>query len=393
MAQNRSGAAGANTVPSRWAIRFDFLLHRRALPTMAAPDPNLDDLNYLKNFPVTVGDIRVKGARYTDPFFIEEELASELPRSQVPTMQLHQAVERAMKGVIALNIFRKMDSKIVLNEKKTGKGGMVVDVEVNVKEKSLGYVRTQATRDLASGENKIKLTAAVRNRFGRAEKVEASYSHGNLQSRDFMLDVSKPRWMGTKNVFQFQAFLRNTNMSLFRSVREISRGCNVSLTDANGRHTMGMQCHWRDISPCSRGKDGGGLFGTKMDPKPSPSVLRECIPSLKSSIYYRFVHDRTDTPSLPSSGYRLEAKSEFAGVGGDVRFIKSQLGAGIYVPFVWSGVHIGLNTKAGVITPLPFDAAPSHGLLDRFSLGGPLSVRGFRESGIGPQDGHDSLGE
>jgi outer membrane protein insertion porin family len=60
-----------------------------------------------------------------------------------------------------------------------------------------------------------------------------------------------------------------------------------------------------------------------------------------------------------------------------------------------SGVAVNLGLRAGVLCPLPVGGAPAAVpsiLPDRFTLGGPTDVRGFRMAGLGPHDGNDALG-
>jgi outer membrane protein insertion porin family len=96
--------------------------------------------------------------------------------------------------------------------------------------------------------------------------------------------------------------------------------------------------------------------------------------------------------------------SELAGWGalkGDVSFFKLEMetktALGIPIPGVKgnSGVTVTTGLRAGLLYPLPLGSnqnpEASH-LNDRFQLGGPTDVRGFRLSGLGPRDGSDAVG-
>ena len=107
---------------------------------------------------------------------------------------------------------------------------------------------------------------------------------------------------------------------------------------------------------------------------------------------------------MPSRGYLLKTVTELAGLGplkGDVAFgkfeVDSQAAIPIPVPGIEgeSGVSFTTSLRGGLLYPLTLDgrSAPSHSRInDRFQLGGPTDVRGFRLSGLGPRDGQDAVG-
>ena len=86
---------------------------------------------------------------------------------------------------------------------------------------------------------------------------------------------------------------------------------------------------------------------------------------------------------------------------GDVGFWKSEVETSGAVPIPLpgikgsSGVSLSAGLRAGVLYPLPIglgsNAQPSR-INDRFQLGGPTDVRGFKISGLGPRDGADAVG-
>jgi outer membrane protein insertion porin family len=100
----------------------------------------------------------------------------------------------------------------------------------------------------------------------------------------------------------------------------------------------------------------------------------------------------------------MKSVSEIAGwgpLGGDVAFWKSDMetsGAiSIPIPGVEgdSGVSITGGFRTGMIYPLPLglgsESRPTR-INDRYQLGGPTDVRGFKIAGLGPRDGHDAVG-
>ena len=156
------------------------------------------------------------------------------------------------------------------------------------------------------------------------------------------------------------------------------------------RHEVGYNGGWRQI--------------TGLASHASPTVRADAGDTVKSSIIHTWINDRRNNPLLPSKGYYTKTISEIAGWGplqGDVAFWKSevetQTALSVPIPGVRgdSGVSFTTSLRAGVLYPLGLgmESKPqaSH-VNDRFQLGGPTDVRGFRLSGLGPRDGTDAVG-
>lgn len=143
---------------------------------------------------------------------------------------------------------------------------------------------------------------------------------------------------------------------------------------------------------------------TGMAENASPTVRGDAGDSVKSSITYSLTDDQRDYPLLPQSGYLRKSSVELAGWGplqGDVAFVKTEVEAQGAVPIPLpgvegrSGVSFTTGFRAGVLYPLPLgfsSRAEASRINDRFQLGGPTDVRGFRLGGLGPRDGNDAVG-
>ena len=129
----------------------------------------------------------------------------------------------------------------------------------------------------------------------------------------------------------------------------------------------------------------------------SPTVRMDAGNSVKSSVAYAWTNDRRDHPLLPSRGYLLRSVWELAGwgpLGGDVAFTKTEYDAQGVTPIPVPGMRRGgvtltTSLRGGVLYPLGGQASRIN---DRFQLGGPTDVRGFRMSGLGPRDRPDAVG-
>ena len=110
---------------------------------------------------------------------------------------------------------------------------------------------------------------------------------------------------------------------------------------------------------------------------------------LNSMIGSVLSYDKRDSSILPSSGYVASLGADFAGVGGDVKFVRFNLNATQYFELVDKWV-LSLNASAGIIEGWDGqDVRINHA----YFLGG-SNLRGFEGGGVGARDkaSDDSLG-
>ncbi|MFA5122212.1 outer membrane protein assembly factor BamA [Zavarzinia sp.] len=110
--------------------------------------------------------------------------------------------------------------------------------------------------------------------------------------------------------------------------------------------------------------------------------------TVTSLIGYVLAYDRRDRPQRPTDGYYLFVGQDFAGLGGDARYIRNTAGANYYYP-ITDDVVFSASLEGGYIYGLGQDVR----LNDRFDVGGD-NLRGFKDAGIGPRDAstRDALG-
>lgn len=110
-----------------------------------------------------------------------------------------------------------------------------------------------------------------------------------------------------------------------------------------------------------------------------------------SSVGYGLSYDTRDKPVLPTEGNLVTLTQDFAGVGGDVRYLKSTIDARTYLPLAERVTLVG-RSAAGTISGW---GGSDVRLLDMFYMGNEF-VRGFETAGIGPRDtasrNQDALG-
>jgi len=93
-------------------------------------------------------------------------------------------------------------------------------------------------------------------------------------------------------------------------------------------------------------------------------------------------YDKRDSTIDPRDGYNLQLEVHYSGVGGDVKYVQGKVSGGYYYP-VTKDVTVSTTQEVGYIEPLFGDYLHYP---DGFFLGGPGSLRGFDDRGVGPRE-------
>jgi outer membrane protein insertion porin family len=126
-----------------------------------------------------------------------------------------------------------------------------------------------------------------------------------------------------------------------------------------------------------------GIPGCLGDGESSLPVRKELASgsTLTSLLGYTLNFNTLDNNKNPTDGLLLDFRQDFAGVGGDVTYLKSAFDGKYYTPLVSDIVGI-IHVQAGALTKIGNNDIR---MLDHFQMG-PNLVRGFAPSGIGPRD-------
>jgi outer membrane protein insertion porin family len=104
-----------------------------------------------------------------------------------------------------------------------------------------------------------------------------------------------------------------------------------------------------------------------------------------SQVTPSFVHNTIDNPIFPNSGKRFTVGMDFAGIGGNVNFIKPRTEFVIWKPFGASRrTTLGMRAQYEYIRP--YGSTLVLPIYERLFLGGEYSVRGYDIRTIGPRD-------
>jgi outer membrane protein insertion porin family len=103
--------------------------------------------------------------------------------------------------------------------------------------------------------------------------------------------------------------------------------------------------------------------------------------TLTSALGYSLNYNTLDNNKNPTDGLLVDFRQDFAGVGGDVTYLKSAVDAKYYTPLVADIVGL-VHLQGGILTQIGNNQIR---MLDQFQMG-PNLVRGFAPNGIGPRD-------
>ena len=265
-----------------------------------------------------------------------------------------------------------------------------IDIYLSVREKSRVLLKTGT--DVGNAEGSAYANLLARNLFGGAETLNLNASLGTRTRSAYQASFETP-FLSNPDFRGEIGGLASSTQKSWSSHEEVLKGGWAKLrwiAQGGGRHELGYNGVWRQIT---------GLASNA-----SPTVRGDAGDSVKSSISHTWINDQRDNPILATQGHYTRTNLELAGWGplqGDVAFGKAEAEAQAAIPIPIpgiqgpSGVSFSAGLRGGFLYPLPlgFDSEPLHSRInDRFQLGGPTDVRGFRLSGLGPRDGGDALG-
>jgi outer membrane protein insertion porin family len=280
-------------------------------------------------------------------------------------------------------------------EQKPGSGPDKIILETNVQEKSTGELQLSAgfsslerfivnasiTQRNFRGKGQLLRTSI--NYSSYSKSVEASFTEPYLFDRNIALggDIFRRDY----NSFNYLGSERNTTYQQVSTGFSIRAG--VPLTEfwqAQVRYSLTHD----DVT-----LDKNTFFNSNGECEPllAGRYLCDAIGTrLTSAIGYTIAFDNTNNRLRPSAGNRLSISQDFAGLGGDVKYLRTVANASKYWKVLGSFIF-SLSFEGGHVLSLENQRVDSAGnpiekvrLTDRFFLGEP-QIRGFDIRGVGPR--------
>ncbi|PPR08247.1 hypothetical protein CVT24_001289 [Panaeolus cyanescens] len=335
---------------------------------------------------VNVSAVRVEGATNTRQSFLASIITPAIPPPSNPSSDkpstLGDALHAARAISSALNktdIFSKVEAYI---DKPRSALASPTDVDLVFRTKERGRWYVSSSTELGNNEGSASASARIRNVFGGAEVFEANVSTGTKTRRAFRGALTAPLTSDLKTYGELSAYGSERDLTAYASCHEALKGVRAVIrrgTPNIGSHELAYDAVLRHIHRLTSGASLG--------------IRTQAGPSLKSALSHTFVYDTRDDKIAGTHGAYFKLFNEVAGIGGlggdeRARFWKTEL-EGALSRSVGRGLALGVTAKAGYIQNF---ASGTTLFSDRFQLGGPTSVRGFKMNGMGPRMGEDSLG-
>jgi len=185
--------------------------------------------------------------------------------------------------------------------------------------------------------------------------------------QDFDVGIVEPYFLGKR--LQASADVYSVRSTRFSAYHQITKGVNLGLG-------YRLSDYWGQ----------GWTYGIRQDhvghisPFASSIIRQQAGNSIVSSLTHLLSYDRRDSKAAPTSGYILSLSNTYAGLGGNVNYLRHDLGGSVYHSVV-EDVIFGLKANTGIIQKIQKTIR----VVDSIMLGAD-SLRGFEYGGLGPRD-------
>lgn len=235
-------------------------------------------------------------------------------------------------------------------------------------------VTEQPTGELAFGAGfsstdafLIDLSISERNLRGRGQFLRLRIS---MSSRRESIDIrfTEPRFMDRNLAAGFDLFRVTSDFLSEASFQTQSTGASIRFGfPVTAQSNLQLRYTLRS--------DDVQVFASA-----SSALLTQAGRRNTSVAGYTLNWARIDDPIEPRNGFRLQFSQDFAGFGGDVRYVRSEM-SGTFYKGLFGDVVASFTMNGGFVLPWGGDTVRIN---DRFFKGG-NSFRGFEVAGIGPR--------
>ncbi|SEQ87144.1 Beta-barrel assembly machine subunit BamA [Sphingobium sp. YR768] len=300
-------------------------------------------------------------------------------------------VKRSKDRINSLGFFQeKLDV-----EQKPGSAPDRIVLETNVQEKSTGELSLSAGY---SSLERFIVSASItqRNFRGKGQELRTSVSY-SYYSKSAEIGFTEPYFMDKSIAVGGDIYRRDLNS--FRYLNNNDRQTTYGQTTTGFQLRAGVpiteymslalrySLNYDDVTLDKSTYYTDGVC----DPLLAGRYLCDAIGKrLTSSVGYSLIYDTRDNRIRATRGQNITLSQDFAGLGGDVKYVRTRLSASKFVP-LGAGFIFSLSGEGGYIHSLEGERRDSAGdlvdavrLTDRFFLGNP-QIRGFDIRGIGPR--------
>ncbi|MGB9368373.1 MAG: outer membrane protein assembly factor BamA [Xanthobacteraceae bacterium] len=362
--------------------------------------------------------INIRGNTRTRDYVIRREF--DIAEGDAYNRVLIDRAERRLKN---LNYFKSVK---VTNEPGSSSDRVVINVDVE--EQSTGEFSIAGGYSTADGFV-AEVSVGERNLLGRGQTARAAVTYGQ-RTRGIEVSFGEPYFLDYRLAFGIDLFAKQVDASSsyiyrqetigggFRFGIPLREDLAIQTRYSAYRQAIELDQVFRDcnnvnpnfgldpLSPATYPTTQAVAAGVVT--VPPGALLPNCYangeasaatkqlvdagPAIVSMVGYSLVYNTLDNNRNPTKGLLAEMRQDFAGVGGDVNFIRTTGDVRWYYELISDIISV-LRVQGGYVTGW---GDKSLRMLDHFQMG-PNLVRGFQTAGIGPRDltvgtSNDALG-
>ncbi len=277
-------------------------------------------------------------------------------------------LKRSVRNLYRLDFFE--DVKV---DTSKGSADDKMVLKIGVTEKSTGSFSFGA--GYGNQENLYGVASiAERNLFGRGQRLELKATVG-AKTHNVDLTFTEPYiydipLRGTLKIYNWQYN--------YDTYDKVSNGASIALSYPLLDFTRGGISYIYDLA---------NISNISSDAPQSIKDLKG--ENLKSSVYPTLRYDSRNSTFVPTQGSSHELSHEFAGLGGNIGFMKYIAESAWYFPLFWEFV-LAPHAKGGYVNKTKDKKLPDY---EKFYLGGIGSLRGFERDDLAPKDSNgDAIG-
>lgn len=308
-------------------------------------------------------------------------------------------VQRSIK-----NIFKARNFQEILVEVKNATNNLnelgcfnnvhaLIDVSKGPKASATGYEIVFTGQEMSritgtigttvdNNEGALTIELTTPNIFGRGEQVSINGSYSTKKTNDIHLKF----WKAFHHT-KLGDYKPETSISLFKQTaffpwskyKQNSYGLLFDLSSRlyeNVRQSFQYEAAIKEIETIGR--------------KDIPFFIREqCGPRQSSVVRYIVSMDQRDSTTFPTTGFYFRTTNEANLFGSNgVQYVMNNSHVEYNFP-LFAGMSAQFTGRFGILKSNHMSKISINNL---FTLGGPLSVRGFRHAGIGPREENCTVG-
>ena len=333
------------------------------------PETSLADVKFIikESYKVYINKINIKNNTRT----LDKVIRREFRIAEGDPYNISK-IQRSKQRIENLGFFSKVD----LKNRRTDEQDKL-DLDVEVEETSTGSVNFAGGYNTATGILG-QITLSEDNFLGKGQQVQIGTTLAQKE-RNIDFSFTEPYFMDKEIAAGFDIFSSKRNYESLSSFQSENIGFTLragyELTEhlAHGLRYSLKQERVTDVSSTA-----------------SRYVKAQQGKHIVSLVGHTLIEDRLDNKQSPSEGYLLKLEQDFAGLGGNTRYISTRGTAAYFLPVYSKDYTLKLIARGGHIQGY---GGKKVSINDAFYVG-PDYIRGFEIAGIGPRDKatNDALG-